>query len=211
MEFFFSLLYYKKKIYYSQIGQDKTVLEYYKFKKNGYFVEIGAWNGIDLSNTYAMEKHGWDGICVEPIPERYAELKKNRTCKTFDLAVDKESNKNIEFVLSGMLSGDLKRLDVPRVEKNGGIQNRINVKTINFTELLDQAQAPNFIEFLSLDTEGSEYEILLGLDHTKYRFGYISVEHNFKEPARRKIRDLLISKGYKFKRENKWDDDYTLE
>jgi FkbM family methyltransferase len=195
--------------YYSQFGQDKTVLEHYNFKKNGYFVEIGAWDGIKISNTYAMEKLGWNGICVEPLPDRYAQLVRNRKCKTYNLAVDFESNKVLDFVVNNFLSGDIERLDIARVEAEpGGLQKRIKVKTINFTEMLDDAQAPQFMEFLSLDTEGSEYDILNGLDHSKYRFGYISVEHNYKEPTRTKIKELLVSKGYTYKGPNKVDDDY---
>ena len=133
----------------------------------------------------------------------------NRKCKTYNLAVDFESNKELDFVVNNFLSGDIERLDIARVAAEpGGLQKRIKVKTINFTEMLDDAQAPQFMEFLSLDTEGSEYDILNGLDHSKYRFGYISVEHNYKEPTRTKIKELLVSKGYTYKGPNKVDDDY---
>jgi len=56
--------------YYSQLGQDKWVLEKLDYKENGFFIEIGAYDGITLSNTYSLEKDfGWDGICVECNPE----------------------------------------------------------------------------------------------------------------------------------------------
>ena len=70
------------------------------------------------------------------------------------------------------------------------------------------ANAPKFIEFLSLDTEGSEYDILQAHDFDQYLFGYICIEHNFIEVNRQKIRKLLESKGYIFVRENHVDDDY---
>ena len=197
--------------FYSQLGQDKNVLEYYSQKSDGYFVEIGAYDGVDLSNTYALELLGWKGICVEPLPSCYQTLIKNRTCKTYNVAVDKSGGHTLEFVVADMLSGDIDRLDKSRVDREFGLSNRITVKTINITDLLDDAGAPNFIEFLSLDTEGSEYDILLGLDFNKYSFGYISVEHNYKEPVRTKIRELLQSQGYRFKGENKWDDEYVLD
>jgi hypothetical protein len=85
------------------------------------------------------------------------------------------------------------------------------------TTILDDIQAPSFIEFLSLDTEGSEYEILKAHDFDKYKFGYICVEHNRIEKNRKAIRELLESKGYQFYRENgdsQWgviDDDYILQ
>ena len=57
---------------FSQLQQDIEVLKYYDYKHNGYFVEIGASDGIELSNTYLLEtEYNWKGICVEPIPERY--------------------------------------------------------------------------------------------------------------------------------------------
>jgi len=197
--------------FFSQYGQDETVMKYYEHKKSGFFVEIGAFDGIHLSNTYALEKHGWTGICVEPLPQEYALLCKNRTSKNYNLAVDYESDKTLEFVVASVLSGDLSRLDTNRVEKSHGLETRIPVKTINFTHLLDDANAPRFIEYLSLDTEGSEYDILRGLDFTKYTFGYISVEHNYKEPARSNIRELLQENKYIHVRENNCDDDFAFK
>lgn len=196
--------------FYSQLGQDRNVLQYYKNKTDGFFVEVGAWDGIELSNTYALEKHGWKGVCVEPLPQRYEALVKNRSCKCYNVAVDMESGKELEFVVAEMLSGDLQRLDKERVAREYGLSKRIPVKTLNFTDLLNDANAPQFIDFLSLDTEGSEYDILKGLDFQKYTFGYISVEHNYKEPTRSNIRQLLESYGYTFRAQNKWDDDYVF-
>jgi hypothetical protein len=84
----------------------------------------------------------------------------------------------------------------------------IPVLTKKLTTMLDNARAPNFIEFLSIDTEGSEYEILLHHDFNKYLFGYICVEHNYVDENRIKIRQLLESRGYVAFRENRVDDDY---
>lgn len=84
----------------------------------------------------------------------------------------------------------------------------IDVATISLIDLLNENNAPSFIEYLSLDTEGSEYEILKDFDFTKYIFGLIDVEHNYEEPTRTKIRTLLESNGYNYIGENKWDDCY---
>ena len=84
----------------------------------------------------------------------------------------------------------------------------IDVQTISLIDLLNDNDAPSYIEYLSLDTEGSEYEILKNFDFTKYTFGLIDVEHNFEEPTRTQIRTLLEANGYIYIFENKWDDCY---
>ena len=181
---------------YSQLGQDKKVLEFYEHKTNGYFVEVGASNGIDLSNTYLLEsKYGWKGICCEPIPFKFEELVRNRpTSVCVKEAVYFESGLTVPFDIangSTMLSGITQHIDVHRstVDEN---KTTIFATTITLLDVLDQAKAPAFIEYLSLDTEGSEYD----------------VEHNFLEPSRTHIRELLVTNGYEYIGENNWDDRY---
>ena len=82
--------------------------------------------------------------------------------------------------------------------------------TITLNDLLEQSNAPLYIDYLSLDTEGSELEILKSVDFSRYKFGIIDVEHNFVEPRRSQIRNLLESNGYKFNVENNFDDNYIL-
>src|SRR3972149_7086762 len=68
--------------YYSQYQQDKWLYEnIFKNNTNGFFVDIGASDGIKFSNTYFFEKMlGWNGVCVEPLPDIYKRLIKNRNC-----------------------------------------------------------------------------------------------------------------------------------
>jgi len=61
---------------YSQLNQDLWVLDTLKHKRNGIFVDVGAFDGINLSNTYLLEKeHGWNGICIEANSESFKKLK----------------------------------------------------------------------------------------------------------------------------------------
>ena len=115
-----------------------------------------------------------------------------------------------------MCSGLVDNLDT-KVKIDGKIHERhvnydlnkiIDVKTITLTDLLDSAKSPKFIEYMSLDTEGSELEILKSNDFKKYNFGVIDVEHNFIEPRRTEIRKLLEKNNYKFNFENNFDDNY---
>jgi hypothetical protein len=76
---FYSSIGKNKEGYYSQSQQDKFLYEkFFKDKKDGVFVEIGAYNGIVYSNTKFFEELGWSGICIEPIEDVFKELKKNR-------------------------------------------------------------------------------------------------------------------------------------
>jgi len=106
-----------------------------------------------------------------------------------------------------LLSGISGHIDAhkPKVDSS---KTSIQVQTISLLDALDRANAPSFIEYISLDTEGSEFEILSTFDFEKYTFGLIDVEHNFIEPRRTDIRNLLLSKGYVYKGENQWDDMY---
>jgi FkbM family methyltransferase len=197
---------------YSQLGQDIEVLSFYKNKTNGYFLEIGASDGILLSNTYLLEKdYNWKGICCEPLPNKFIELKKNRPNSIcIDKAVYNSTGDIVEFLIANkfdLLSGINAHIDKYR-DYIGENKSYINVETILFNDLLESNNAPLFIDYLSLDTEGTELEILKSIDLTKYIFGLIDVEHNFIEPRRSEIKELLISHGYIYKGENKWDDSY---
>ena len=197
---------------YSQLNQDLNVLRNYNNKKNGYFIEIGASDGISLSNTYLLEtKYDWKGICVEPIPKQYELLIKNRPNSIcYKEAVFNESNKNLIFDIannSDMCSGISNYIDC-HIELVNNNKTQIIVNTISFNDLLEKSNSPLFIEYLSLDTEGSEYEILKSVDFKKYTFGLIDVEHNYCEPRRTHIKNLLTSNGYIYIGENRWDDSY---
>jgi FkbM family methyltransferase len=196
----------------SQLGQDLNVLKFYKHKKEGFFVEIGASDGVNLSNTYILEKtYRWKGICVEPIPYNFEKLIKNRPhsiCS--NNAVYNTSGEVVQFDIANsadLLSGISSHIDCHMATVNAN-KTTINVETTTLTDLLDKYSAPNHIDYLSIDTEGSEYEILRVFNFSKYTFGLVDVEHNYVEPRRSHIRELLTANGYIYLGENKWDDMY---
>ena len=197
---------------YSQIGQDLEVIQSYNKKENGFFIEIGASDGISFSNTYLLEtQYKWNGICCEPIPNQFEKLVKNRPNSIcYDKAVYNNSGLILDFDIannSDMLSGISGHIDA---HKSGVDANKttIQVQTISLLDILHNSNAPSFIEYMSLDTEGSEFEILKHFDFEKYTFGLIDVEHNYIEPRRTEIKNLLLSKGYIYKGENHFDDMY---
>ncbi len=180
----------------SQLKQDLFVLLELDFKTNGFFVEFGAMDGIEISNTYLLEREfGWKGILSEPAKKWQKRLKRNRNCFIETDCVWKNSNEQIEFFESkaGELStiGSFKNVDTHRREKH----KVYNVQTISLMDMLKKYNAPSSIDYLSLDTEGSEFEILNSFDFNEYNIKAITVEHNH-TPMRKKIFDLLTEYGY---------------
>jgi FkbM family methyltransferase len=192
---------------YSQLAQDADVIKYYGYKTGGYFVDVGAHDGISFSNTYLLDnKYNWKGICVEPVPDNYNLLVKHRpNTICVQKAVFSTGGVELDFSVDDMLSGITNMIDHHHV--NG---RSIKVMTTRLDELLTLHNAPSFIEYLSVDTEGSELEVLKSIDFTKYKFGVIHLEHNWVEPRRTQMREFLVSKGYKYQRENNWDDEYIF-
>ena len=197
---------------YSQLQQDLRVLQFYKIKTNGFFVDIGAADGIDISNTYLLEACAdWKGICVEPNPNNYNKLILNRPKSICcDKAIYNETGLILDFDIANdlpLFSGISSDIGIWKSSVDNN-KTTIKVQTLSLTDLLDKNNAPTFIEYISLDTEGSEYEILKNFKFDKYIFGLIDVEHNYEEPRRSKIRELLLANGYIYIGENKWDDSY---
>lgn len=196
--------------YYSQINQDREVIQHFKEKRNGYFVELGASDGVNLSNTLTLEKYyEWDGICIEPLPSVYEKLVQNRKCKCYNYLVSDKNGVEEELfeAQDNLLSGIKQDINCHKHILSNP-KNLYKMQTKTLTSVLDEANAPNMIDFLSLDTEGSELKILFGLDFNKYNFRYICVEHNFVEPTRTFIRKFLESKNYQYLGQNNWDDNY---
>jgi FkbM family methyltransferase len=185
-----------------------------EFKKGGYFVEFGATNGIDLSNTYLLEtEFSWTGILAEPARVWERELRANRPTTVIEtLCVWKDSNSSLVFneTDSPELStvDSFSNKDSHRNSRREG--RKYEAKTITLRDLLIKHHAPKYVDYLSVDTEGSEFEILNAFNFDEFSFGVISVEHNF-TPQRELIFALLTSNGYKriFEDFSEWDDWYV--
>ena len=139
----------------SQIGQDMFVLAELHFKRDGYFVEFGAANGKDLSNTYMLEKElGWDGIVAEPAMIWREDLIANRSSKISFDCVWTRSNELLEF--NEVSAPELSTINAFS-ESDGHHQTRqegkkYNVYTVSLIDLLKQFNAPKEIDYLSIDT-----------------------------------------------------------
>ena len=194
----------------SQISQDLLVLYFTELKKNGFFVEIGAANGFYLSNTLTLENFGWKGIIAEPLP-RWHEKIKRRKCQVDLRCIYDKSNSKLIFEdvldypeLSGVME-DLEQDNNASLRKN---TQKFEVDTISLNDLLEEYRAPNKIDYISVDTEGSEYKILKNFNFKKYDVEIFTVEHNFIENNRNSIFELMLSNNYArvFQTISQWDD-----
>lgn len=182
----------------SQLRQDLFVLSHLGFKANGFFVEFGATNGVDLSNTHLMEKEfGWNGILAEPARCWHEALQRNRSCSIETSCVWTDSRTTLKFnqVDTAELS-TINSYSNSDLHKKSRTEGRIyDVRTISLNDLLEKHNAPKHIDYLSIDTEGSEFEILSHFDFSQYTFEVITCEHNY-TPTREKIYSLLTKHGY---------------
>jgi FkbM family methyltransferase len=190
--------------YYSQYQQDKWVNEnIFGNKLNGVFIDIGAHDGKSLNNTYFFEKELlWKGICIEPIPEVFQNLRSNRNCICIEGGIaPKEEVEDFVRIYGQceMLSGFLDKYDPRHMERvqqgislYGGHYEILKIQTYNINDILEKNNLFS-IDFLSLDTEGGELDILKSIDFDRYLIQVISVENNYKE---KEFLEFLSGKGY---------------
>lgn len=191
--------------FYSQFGQDKWILgKVFPRVADGYFVDVGAFDAEIDSNSKALEERGWTGVCIEPFPRNWT----NRTCQLFKEVVYSKTGETIRFRQADILGGIDTLIDRHKAEVASSPV--VELTTTTLGDVLDRAKAPKFIHFISIDTEGSELEILKGLPFTKYTVGAFAIEHNHEEPKRQQIRALLEANGYRFAQEQLVDDWYVL-
>lgn len=182
-----------KREYYSQDGQDKFIMEtFFPFQMQGTFVDIGANDGIDLSNTYAFEKRGWKGYCIEPLVDVFKKLVVNRPNSICVNSIISDKTGQSDFLAVEatshikMLSGELKKYDrrhLARINReittHGGSTEVIKVKSYRFEDIIE----PTTIDYLSIDVEGGEYDIVKSIDFNKYDIKIMSVENNYEEKS----------------------------
>lgn len=182
----------------AQIQQDLLALYLLDEKEKGFFVEFGATDGVLRSNSLLLETdYGWTGILAEPGRNWTEALRRNRNSSISTSCVSSVSGENVEFFESihpeYSTIATFRDSDYHGKARESGQTYR--VPTISLLDLLKEFSAPSHVDYLSIDTEGSEYQILLAFPFTEFSFGIISVEHNF-NANRDKIFQLLSSYGY---------------
>jgi FkbM family methyltransferase len=192
---------------YSQLGQDLWIaylMATYDAREttepDRFFVEFGGFDGKTFSNTYFLEKERmWKGILAEPIPHQFESCKRNRDCEVDNRCVWKSSGEILTF---NVVEGANELGTITTFESNDvhgplrtAKKSEIKVKTVSLVDLLREHEAPPIVDYISVDTEGSELEILAAFPFGAFGLKSLSVEHNF-TPQRVEIQSLLERNGF---------------
>ena len=184
----------------SQSGQDKIIKNsFFRSKKSGFFVEIGAFDGIEGSNCLHFEKSmNWDGIAIEPSKIQFEKLSKNRNCKVLNAAIS-STEKDVEFIeviegltqMSGIDDDNYSaKLIIENNKKNKFNKNKMKTSTFEKSILTKE------IDYLSIDIEGAELDVLKSINFQEYIIKVISVENN--NPEKINFNSFLKENNFSF-------------
>lgn len=188
---------------HSQYGQDVMVHKLLGQPSSGVFLDIGANDGAKFSNSLFFEELGWEGICVEPNPIIFEKLKDARNCHCINACVS-DRDETVDFLAvdgpAHMLSGieaflddrHLERIDAD-IARKGGSKHRIRIEALSPTTLLNRF-GYNHLDFLSIDTEGCELQILKNFDFGPVPTKSISVENGSRSPE---LFQYLTQRGFR--------------
>ena len=175
-------------------------------KRDGYYVDVGSSDGVVSSNTKLLDDMGWKGICIDPFPTNMG----SRTCQVVRQPVSSVGGKKVSFRAAAWMGGITDTMGVGAQTPKVLQAPLVELTTTTLDEVLEKAQAPKHIDFMSIDVEGGEFEALRGLSLDKYQVEAFAIEHNFEQPKREAIRQLLESRGYTRVRSWAEDDWYLL-
>jgi len=175
--------------------------------QSGFYVEIGAWNGYKKNSTKLLEDAGWDGVCVEPTPTSFAELVKNRRCRCLNVAVFDHVGE-MEFAVFAdrpEWNGILKTFDMAHAKKTQEKYNQtleiIRVPCVTWQQL----ELPSHIDYLQVDVEGAELQILNTVPWNSVNIDWICLEDNASMSGDLTYRNYMKDLGYEIVRNDRQD------
>jgi FkbM family methyltransferase len=186
------------------------------FPRPGTFLEIGCWDGEMISQTAYLERErGWTGVCVDPFPRNF----RRRSCRVCEKAISRDGKPRLFVKVSrdrrhkgdvSYFSGfkDAIATHWPLISEHCDYE-EMGIETITVSDLYARYDLPDYIDFLSVDTEGSELEIFQNIDFTVRSFGLIVFEHNENETVKQEIGKILTGHGYKLLESWRVDDVYV--
>ncbi len=201
-------------LYKAQFGEDRVLWEVFRQRPSGYFIDVGAFDGVTISNTYFLEQMGWHGILIEPIRELCEKAATARVrSRVINAAVSKPgSPRTAKFTVAqnrpvlSFLKADQEHVD--RCRREGATLVEIEVPVVTLNDVLRHERknpppgrgpwVPNAgwsIDLVSIDTEGCELEVLEGLDLDRFRPRVLVVEND--RPTGNEIEPYLTARGYR--------------
>jgi FkbM family methyltransferase len=210
-------------MYYSQFGEDNCVYDlFFKNKQNGIYIELGALDGVLYSNTKFFEDMlNWKGILIEPHPEKFKLLQKNRPDNFLfnDLVSCHTEALDFRYFVDGhaAVSGVESTLSQHHFDvffnneiNNSLPQSRTLITPKTLTEIVKSTNIVH-IDFLSLDVEGHEYEVLKSWDFS-IPIDVILIETLGVQPEKDQLcREILLTNNYKFIQKIHHNEIYVLE
>lgn len=190
--------------------KDDIINEIFNDEPNKFFIDVGAFNGVHGSHTLTLEKNlGWDGLCIEANPDAYAALKNNRK-NTCNAAVFSSDGESVDFICDDVPSqGEMMLVQNLSHAQGGGsgILNRwcnkrkdlmklrgckkISLKTRTMSSIMKEHELPKYIQLLDIDIEEADYDALISIDWSSYRFGCILMEQEGSD-----VENKMIEEGY---------------
>lgn len=181
----------------SQNGEDLALWDLFDRKREGFYVEVGAYDGVGFSNTYFFEAIGWTGVLVEAAPELYARCTASRPYSTAVHAACGAADGTVPFTVvrgeQGVATLSSMTPDRARIEREGGRVEVVDVPLRRLDDILAAVTGP--IDFVSIDVEGAEIDVLSGFDLERFRPRVLVIEDN-SNGADTRVRDWLAERGY---------------
>jgi FkbM family methyltransferase len=189
--------------YQAQHGEDRWFETFFKRRTSGFFVEVGAYDGVVLSNSYFFETIGWLGVLVEPDPIKAALCRKNRPkSRVFECAaVASGAPSEVTFykVDQGPVYSTINMTDKHRNRLvNDGLRfHETRVRAMTLDAILESAGAID-VDFMTIDVEEGELEVLNGFDILRWRPKAVMVETNARF-RKAEIKCYFVEHGYVFR------------
>jgi Methyltransferase FkbM domain len=184
------------KKWFSQVHQDEVLMDL--IGPNGYFIDLASNDAMEFSNTLALERHGWNGLCIEPNPRYWYGLS-HRKC-TVVAALVGATKEKVPVKFRGVYGGILGKMDQKMANrKHEPDAEQEERYTAPIVEVLKKFNVPKEIDYLSLDVEGAEHLIMKNFPFETYHIKVMTVERPSKE-----LRQLLDEKGFVFLKDLAW-------
>ena len=182
--------------WFAQVHQDQVLINL--IGPRGYFIDLAANDAVEYSNTLALERHGWNGLCIEPNPRYWYGLS-HRKCAVVGALIGATKEK-VEVKFRGVYGGIVGKMDQKlanrKREPDSAVEQRY---TSPFLTILEMFNVPKQIDYLSLDVEGAEYLVMKDFPFELYQIKIMTVERPSNE-----LKKLLEDKGFLFLKDLAW-------